>query len=171
MKTGTAVVLGLAGAGVAYMFLKPKTAEASDAGTTPEPVAVDVPTANGQPTIAKRKGNLKVVLKLRVSGAEKMFANTDHILRDVLKGAKAVAANLPTACPGAPKLMGAPSGTIGGTSDGYAVQLVFPALWGGSKTGPVKETVRDCLIKEIRKNKKVNERFISLTANRISANA
>jgi len=165
--------LGLAGAGAAYLLFKPKTAEAS---TTEEPNSepAEVPatdTPSDQPTIAKRKGNLKVVLKLRVSGAEKMFANTDHILRDVLKGAKAVAANLPTACPGAPKLMGAPSGTIGGTSDGYAVQLVFPALWGGSKTGPVKDTVRACLIKEIRKNKKVNERFISLTASRISANA
>ena len=171
MKTGTAVVLGLAGAGVAYMFLKPKTADASDAGTTPEPVVVDVPTANGQPTIAKRKGNLKVVLTLRVSGLEKMAANTDHILRDVLKGARALAVTLPTACPGAPKLLGAPTGTIAGTSKGYAIQIVFPALWGSNKVGPLKKAVTECIIHEIRKQPKVNERYLSLTAQRISANA
>lgn len=166
-------MLGLAGAGAAYFLLKPKTAEAS---TTEEPNSepAEVPatdTPSDQPAIAKRKGILKVVLVLRVSGFEKMAANPSNILRDVLKGAKAVAANLPSACPTAPKLLGNPSGAIGGTSQGYAVTLTFPALWGGTKTGRVRDDVLACLTKEIRKNRQVNERFISLTAQRTSAYA
>jgi len=171
MKTGTAVALGLGAAGAAYLLLKPKTAEASDDGTSTPPVVVDVPAANGQPTIVKRKGALKVVLTLRVSGAEKMFANTGDILRDVLKGARALAVTLPSACPGAPKLLGDPTGTIAGTSQGYAITIQFPALWGhsGGVGGYLRPIVTDCIIREIRKQPKVNERFLKLTAMRGSA--
>jgi hypothetical protein len=179
MKTGTAVALGLGAAGAAYFLLKPKTAEASDDGTSTPPVVVDVPAANGQPTIEKRKGDLRIVLKLRVSSLEKIAANPGNILRDVLKGAKALAVTLPATCPSLVKLVGAPTGTIGGTSSGYAIIIAFPALWGArssNKAGygigqPIKKEALDCITREIRKNKKINERFISLTATRGSANA
>lgn len=174
MKTGTAVILGLAGAGAAYLLLKPKEASASDSGTSEETPPAETPSTSGpsdQPTISKRKGILKVVLTLRVSGMEKMVANPNNILKDVLKGARALAISLPTACPGAPKLLGAPTGTIAGTSKGYAIQISFPALWGGTKTGPIKKQALDCIIAEIRKQPKVNARYLSLTAQRTNAYA
>lgn len=172
MKTGTAVILGLGAAGVAYMLLKPKSAEASSTadenGSEPvEPPPTDNPS--GQPAIAKRKGILKIVLKIRVSGFEKAMSNPNTILSDVMKGATALATALPNSCPTAPKLLGRPTGTIGGTSDGYAIQIAIPALWGSEKMGPIRKEPLDCIIREIRKNDKIKPRFISLTAQRINA--
>lgn len=170
MKRGTAIALGLGAAGAAYLYMKPKSASATASSESDAPVEV-TEEASEQPTISKRKGDLKVVLTLRVSGMEKMFAKPADILRDVLNGARALANALPSACPGAPKIIGAPTGTIASVNDGYAIHISFPALWGHTKTGPIQTIVLNCIIKEIRKQPKINERFVKLTAQRINTYA
>ena len=169
------------GVGLAvYSYVKSNSHPSESTQEQNGSVPVTIPESErpgSQSTIQRRKGVLSVKLELRVSGAEKMFANKSDIVRDVLKGAKALALTLPEKCPGAPKLMGDPTGSIKDSSNGYIVTINWPAIWGHSGIGPngaplpVKPVVRDCVIREIRKQPKVNERFLALSAYRTSAYA
>ncbi len=118
---------------------------------------------------AQRVGPLRVVLELKVSSFEKMFAG--DISGDARKAAKKLAGKLGAACPGAPTIANTNPAIlkVKDVGAGFRVTLVWPAVWKGSTTGPVRSQVLACIKGLLgAANKDFAKRLIRLTAERVS---
>lgn len=120
-------------------------------------------------TTVKYIGPLQVVLDLKASGVEKMFQSAEGLRPQVMKAARKIATEIPTACPGAPHFAQIdPSiAKLSDTRTGFRIVLVWPAIWSSEVKGPVKEQVLICAEKLVRSSDKdINERLVKMTAER-----
>lgn len=121
-----------------------------------------------EPQQQQYAGPLEVLLEVRASGFEKLFAG--DITSDVRKSAIKIANQLPTACPIAPKLSRSDPAVVrvSDSDRGFKVRLVWPAIWPSVVKGPVRSEVRACMEALTRKvDPKLGERLLSFVAQRL----
>ena len=111
---------------------------------------------------------LVIKVEMKVSGFEKMFASKSDIKRDIKKAAIEIGKTLPSECPGAPKLLGAPLVTLKDSSKGFIATVSWLAEWTHREKGPIREIVANCLKRQLlQKEPDLQARLRSFEATRV----
>ena len=124
---------------------------------------------------------LQVTITLRVSGAEKLaismgaMGGVNGLKAKAYTIAKDIESILPAECPGAPELIpgsgifsGQPSLTMVESKTGYVIYIRWVARWKHSRLGPVKEIVRNCLLRLVKREKDLGPRITAFSVERMA---